>query len=112
MSEAPPDGPPTGWERARRWWAGWRTWYDALVQEYGPTFVVTYLVLFFGTWFAFWMAVESGWSAEGPASLGTVGAAWVLTKATQPARIGISALLMPLFVRIRRRFRPDPTPPA
>jgi hypothetical protein len=95
------------------WWAGWRSRYEALVEEYGGIAIGTYFTLFFGTWFGFWVAVRSGFQASETATMGTVGLAWVLTKTTQPVRIGATVVLTPLVVRLRRRLTGGaPTPPA
>lgn len=96
------------------WWASWRRRYEALVEEYGGVAIGTYFALFFGTWFAFWVAVRSGFEAADAATMGTVGLAWALTKATQPIRIGATLVLTPLAVRLRRRLTGGgpPAPPA
>jgi hypothetical protein len=46
--------------------------------------------------------------------MGTVGLAWVLTKTTQPVRIGLTVVLTPLVVRLRRSRTavPGPTEPT
>jgi hypothetical protein len=59
-------------------------------------------VLFFGTWFAFWIAIKTGFEPNDAASgAGTVGGAWVATKVTQPIRIGLTVVLTPFVVRLR-----------
>jgi hypothetical protein len=98
----------------RSWWASWRSRYEALVEEYGGIAVATYFSLFFATWFGFWIAIRTGWSPDSAASMGTVGLAWVLTKTTQPVRIGLTVVLTPLVVRLRRSRTavPGPTEPT
>lgn len=97
------------WSRVRAWWSGHKARYEQLVEEYGSVAVVTYLVLFLGTWFGFWVAISRGLDPAGSAaSAGTVGGAYVATKLTQPARILATLALTPLVVRAWRRVRGSP----
>lgn len=84
-------------------WAGARARYEKTVEEYGRVAIGTYFALFFGTWFSFWLAIRTGWSVEGAAGgAGTVGGAYLATKLTQPVRIGATAVLTPLVVKVLR----------
>jgi hypothetical protein len=107
LSDLPvaPDPEPTS-EQAPGWWGGMKAWSAALYQEYGPAYLYTYLTLWVATWAGFWVAIEAGFHTEGVGEFGTLGFAWVLTKATQPARIGISAALVAPVVKLKRRFWP------
>jgi hypothetical protein len=101
----------------------WRERYSKLVEEYGTAAIGTYLVLFFGTWVGFWLAIRSGIQVEGAmAESGTIGGAYLATKLTQPIRIAATVVLTPLVVgawhRLRGRDRipevkpPPPSPPG
>jgi hypothetical protein len=94
------------------WWRGWRSRYEALVEEFGGVAIATYFTLFFGTWFGFWVAIRAGWQSSEAASMGTVGLAWVLTKTTQPLRIALTIGLTPLVMRARRWVAARRAPPA
>src|SRR5687767_12986478 len=69
---------------------------ESLLAEYGTTALVIYLVIFALTLAGFFVAIRFGWrttSAGGQA--GTLAAAWVATKLTQPIRIGATLVLTP-----------------
>lgn len=82
-----------------------------LLAEYGRVAIWTYFSIFalvltgFATAIALGASVES---SEGGA--GTLGAAWVATKLTQPLRIGATLLLTPLVATVVRRVRRAPAP--
>jgi len=77
-----------------------------LFEKYGPVAVVTYFTIFFLTLFAFFWAIRLGWrSASVTGTAGTLGAAYVATKLTQPLRIGATLLLTPLLAALRDRLR-------
>jgi hypothetical protein len=94
--------------RLSAWWKASRAKLEELVNTYGYVAVAVYFTLFFGTWIGFWMAIGWGFDAESMAGgAGTIGGAYLATKATQPARIGLTALLTPLVARVVRWFRPS-----
>ena len=94
-------------------WTRWRAKYEHLVEEYGSAAIATYLVLFFTTWIALWVAISWGFDpGSNAASAGTIGGAWVATKVTQPVRIGATIVITPLAVRLWRRLRPAARPPV
>jgi len=75
---------------------------EKLLAEYGKVALVTYLVLFGLVLFGFCVAIAFGIgikveSATG--GIGTLGAAYVATKLTQPLRIGATVVLTPIFAR-------------
>lgn len=85
------------------WWSDLRGRYEKVVEEFGRVAIGTYFVLFFGTWFSFWLAIRSGVAIEGAASTaGTVGGAYVATKLTQPVRIAATIVLAPLVMKLLR----------
>lgn len=77
-----------------------------ILAEYGPIAFGVYLVLFFAVFFGIYLAIYAGWapdSVAGNASAWT--AAYLLTKLTQPLRIGITVFVTPLIGRLWRRPR-------
>lgn len=82
-----------------------------LLAEYGPVAIWLYMALFFGVLFGSYVAIQAGWRPEGAAgNLGAWAAAYIVTKLTQPLRIGATVLLTPLAAKIHRRRSPPPFP--
>jgi hypothetical protein len=83
-----------------------------IIAEYGAIGVIVYFAIFFATWGGFWAAFRAGWH---PSSVGggagTVAAAYIATKLTQPLRIAATIGLTPLIARGRRKRDAD-TPAA
>lgn len=95
-----------------------RTLKDVLA-EYGAIALVVYLVIFAVVLTSFAFAIRFGFRPESTAGgLGTLAAAYIATKVTQPLRIAGTLLLTPLVARLWERWRPVPasaapgTPPA
>ena len=80
-----------------------------LMAEYGRIALVVYLATFVVTMTGFSLAIMQGFEVDGASSTaGTLGAAWVATKLTQPIRIGVTLVLTPLVGRfINRRQTPS-----
>ena len=80
-----------------------------LLAEYGPVAIFVYLTIFVVTWAGFAIAIASGVGVEGVGEgVGTIGAAWVATKVTQPVRILATLLATPFLARLlRRKNRPS-----
>ena len=77
---------------------------EALLREYGSVAVGTYLALFGLTLAGFALAIGVGVEVEAASDgAGTLFAAWVATKLTQPVRILATLALTPLIARLRRR---------
>ena len=77
-----------------------------LFEKYGPVAITTYFAIFFLTLFAFFWAIRMGWKTTSvTGTAGTLGAAYVATKLTQPLRIGATLLLTPLLAALRDRLR-------
>jgi hypothetical protein len=79
---------------------------QALLAEYGPAALWIYFGIFALVLGGFAIAIALGAeveSAEGAA--GTLGAAYVATKVTQPLRIAATLVLTPLVVGLVRRVR-------
>jgi hypothetical protein len=78
----------------------------ALIAEYGRLALVIYASLFVLTLAGFAIAIRFGVQVEGTAgAAGTLGAAWVATKVTQPLRIGATLLLTPIVSALVARVR-------
>lgn len=87
-------------------WRVTRQKLTALLEEYGPVAVYTYLGLWLITWAGFAAAISLGFSVESAqGGLGLLGASWVATKLTQPLRIAASLALTPLIAAVLRRWR-------
>jgi hypothetical protein len=76
-----------------------------IMAEYGGVALTVYLVLFVAVLLGSWAAIRLGWSPEGTAgSVGTLAAAYVFTKLTQPLRIIATLALTPVVARVHARF--------
>ena len=87
----------------------------ALLQQYGTVAIVTYFAIFGLVFGGFAIALTLGVKVEsGAGTAGTIGAAWLATKLTQPLRIAATLVLTPIFGKLVARFRPKPpdAPPA
>lgn len=82
-----------------------------LLAEYGPIAVTIYLVLFFVVLVGTYLGIYAGWTPRGVAgNAGAWTAAYIVTKLTQPLRIGATLLLTPIVARVWRRapvVKPD-----
>ena len=85
---------------------------ESILAEYGTVAIVVYFTIFFATLAGFFVAIRMGWrtsSAGGQA--GTLAAAWIATKLTQPVRIAATLVLTPvvakLYERATGRTRPE-----
>ncbi len=80
---------------------------QALVSEYGPAAMVVYFSIFFSVWGSFYVAIKLGFDVEGAAeSSGTILAAYLATKVTQPLRIAATFALTPIVAKVWHRFYP------
>jgi hypothetical protein len=71
-----------------------------LLAEYGAVAVVVYFTIFFAVLFGFWAGIRLGWKPTGMiGGAGTLGAAYLATKLTQPLRIGATVVLTPLVAK-------------
>lgn len=78
----------------------------SLLAEYGRVALTVYFAIFFLTLLGFAIAIKLGFdveSAEG--SVGTLGAAYVATKLTQPVRILATVALTPLVAAAYNKLR-------
>lgn len=99
-----------------------------MLAEYGGVALVVYLVLFASVLFGFSVAISAGVEVESAAGgVGTLAAAWLATKVTQPLRILATLAITPLVAAGLKRLRrtppgpppdaspdasPDPSPPG
>jgi hypothetical protein len=81
--------------------------FQALLAEYGPIALGTYLGIFALSMAGFSAAIAMGFEVDGAAGgLGTLGAAWVATKVVQIPRFLLTFALTPLVARVVRRGAP------
>jgi hypothetical protein len=77
---------------------------ESLLAEYGTVAIVIYLVIFALTLAGFFIAIRMGWRASSAGGqAGTLAAAWIATKLTQPVRILATLALTPLLVKLYER---------
>lgn len=87
-------------------WQHWKTRYGETLERFGSVALGTYLAIFALTLFGFWVAIRMGFEPQSvTAGAGTLGAAWVATKLTQPVRIGATVVLTPIVATFLARFR-------
>jgi hypothetical protein len=80
--------------------------FKDLLTEYGTTALVIYLSIFGLVLAGFWFAIRIGWRPESAAgSAGTLAAAYIATKVTQPLRIAATLVLTPIAARVYERVR-------
>jgi len=78
-----------------------------IFAEYGPLALVLYLTIFAITLAGFAVAISFGVETDSAAgSAGTLAAAWLATKLTQPLRILATLALTPLVAAGLKRLRP------
>jgi hypothetical protein len=83
-----------------------------LLAEYGTVAVIVYFTIFFATLGGFWLAIRFGWRPSSVAgSAGTLVAAYIATKLTQPIRIAATVVATPLIAKLYERLRGRPGPP-
>jgi hypothetical protein len=74
--------------------------------EYGGIAIVTYFVIFALTWIGFTIAIREGVSVEGVAGeTGSIWAAYVAAKLTQPIRIVATLAITPIVAMGWHRLR-------
>lgn len=75
-----------------------------VMVEYGRVAVVVYLTIFLAVLVGAWAAIHFGWRPESVAGqVGTLTAAYIATKVTQPARIALTLVLTPIAAKVYRR---------
>lgn len=82
-----------------------------LVAQYGKLALMIYFAIFLLVLAGFAIAIQLGVEVQSAAgAAGTLGAAWVATKLTQPLRIAATLALTPVVGAIIARRRPAPAP--
>lgn len=77
-----------------------------LLTEYGTVAVVVYFTIFFAVLAGFWLGIRLGWRPTSAAgSAGTLAAAYVATKLTQPIRIAATVVITPIVAKLYERIR-------
>lgn len=80
--------------------------FQQILTEYGPVAVAVYFTIFGLTLAGFWVAVRTGWQpASAAGDMGSLAAAYIATKVTQPLRIGATLALTPFVAQGYGRLR-------
>ena len=78
----------------------------SVIAAYGRLAMITYFTIFALVLASFYFAIVSGVQPESSTeSMGTLGAAWLATKLTQPLRIGATLVLTPIIGLLLKRIR-------
>ena len=77
---------------------------ESLMLQYGGIAIAVYFVIFGAVLAGFFVAIRAGFApATTAGEMGTFGAAYLATKATQPLRILATLALTPIIGRLVRR---------
>ena len=77
-----------------------------LLAEYGTVALIVYFTIFFAVLGGFWLAIRFGWRPTSAAgNVGTLAAAYIAAKVTQPIRIAATLVITPIVARIYERVR-------
>ena len=77
-----------------------------MITEYGAVALVVYLTIFALVLAGFWIALQAGFRPAGvDGQAGSLLAAYVLTKLTQPIRIAATLVLVPFVAKGYERLR-------
>ena len=77
-----------------------------LLAEYGTVAVIVYFTIFFAVLGGFWLGIRFGWQTTSVAgSAGTLAAAYIATKLTQPIRIAATVVITPIVAKLYERMR-------
>lgn len=82
-----------------------------VLAKYGAIAVVVYLVLFAAVFVGSYFAIRLGWTpSSGAGEAGAWTAAYIVTKITQPLRIGATVVVATFVGKLRERgSEPDTT---
>jgi hypothetical protein len=81
-----------------------KTRLTVLMEEYGKVAIAIYFAIFALVLSGFVVAIRLGFEVHGAhATAGTLGAAWIATKLTQPLRILATLVLTPIIGRFVKR---------
>ena len=77
-----------------------------LLAEYGTVALVVYFAIFFAVLGGFWLGIRFGWRPTSAAgNVGTLAAAYIATKVTQPIRIAATLVITPIVAKLYERVR-------
>lgn len=77
-----------------------------LITEYGTVALIVYFAIFFAVLGGFWLAIRFGWRPSSAAgNVGTLAAAYIATKLTQPIRIAATLVATPIVAKLYDRVR-------
>jgi hypothetical protein len=80
--------------------SGMRRTLKQVFTEYGAVALTLYLLIFFLVLGGVWVGLRAGWHPAGATGkAGTFAAAYIITKLTQPLRIGVTVVLTPIVGR-------------
>jgi hypothetical protein len=80
-----------------------------LITEYGTVAVIVYFTIFFAVLGGFWLAIRFGWRPSSVAgNAGTLAAAYIATKITQPVRIAATLVVTPIVAKVYEKIRGKP----
>ena len=89
-----------------KWLAAQKERLQELFAEFGTVAIVTYFVIFFGTWAGFWWAIGQGYQPDGAAGeMGRIGGSYAATKLTQPVRIAVTLVVTPIIGAVVHKVR-------
>ncbi len=84
-----------------------------LITEYGTVALIVYFTIFFAVLGGFWLAIRFGWQPSSAAgNVGTLAAAYIATKLTQPIRIAATLVATPIVAKLYERVRGRAGPAA
>lgn len=96
VDPTPPPPPKGALGRAGAWFKAKREQLREHFAEFGGIAIATYFTIFALTWIGFVVAIRMGVEVDGAAeNTGSIGAAYVATKLTQPLRILATLALTP-----------------
>lgn len=76
-----------------------------LLAEYGRVALAVYIVIFLAVLVGTWAAIGLGWQPESATgSVGALGAAYLVTKLTQPLRIAATIGFTPLVAKVQEWY--------
>ena len=77
-----------------------------LLAEYGKVAVFVYFTIFFAVLAGFWLAIRLGFQPSSTAgTAGSLAAAYIATKVTQPVRIAATLVATPVVAKIWEKVR-------
>ena len=91
--------------------AVWKAKLEAHLAEYGAIALVVYLTIWLSVWAGFAIAIAAGFEIDvadegaGAGTWGTILAAYVPTKLTQPIRIAATLVVTPVVAAIWHKIR-------